>query len=162
MKKKIIMTVSALALTCLTAMADKKPGLEFVFKQGTSATFAFENYPKIVPTTDGVRVATSSGIGEEYLFSNIQKIVVIEDASTAIGSVSDSSTSGLVFQCTGDLVSVSGMKAGEKLTVVSAGGQLVGKAVAGSDGKAEVSLGNVAKGIYVVAAQGVSYKISKK
>ena len=161
MKKKIIMMASAMALTCLSAMA-AKPGLEFVFKEGASAKFAFEKAPVITPTTDGVKVTGTDITETTYLFSNIQKIVVIDDATTGISSVNDSSASSLVFDCSGDVVSVSGMKAGGQLTVVSASGQLIGKAVAGSDGTAEVSLGAAAPGIYVVSAQGVSYKISKK
>ncbi len=160
--KKIIMSM-ALALGSLTAMA-ATPGVTFLFSNGKKASFAFADKPVIDVTSDGLTVSATGASEVSYSFADVQKFYFEDDIPTAIGQVkNDVSAQRPVFAYAGGVVTVSGMTAGERLSVVTLDGSQVSATKADNGGNARVDLGSAPAGVYVVSTgSGVSFKILKK
>ena len=159
--QKIILL--SLAFLCMNAMAGE-PGVTFLFSNGTKASFAFANKPEIVVDNDGITVSSSNSNPVSYTFADVQKFYFEDDIATAIGQVKDDvSAQHPVFTYAGGVVTVSGMTAGERLSVVTLDGSQVSATKADNEGNARIDLGSAPTGVYVVSTgSGVSFKLLKK
>lgn len=160
--KRLVLPV-VLALCGLGAFA-ATPGVTFLFANGQKVSFAFASKPQIAVTADGLSVSSSSTSAVSYLFADVQKFYFEDDISTAISQVKDdASAQSPVFHYVDGIVAVSGMSAGERLTVVALNGNHVNAAKADGEGKASVDISGAPTGIYIISiGSGVSFKILKK
>lgn len=160
--KRLVLPV-ALALCGLGAFA-ATPGVTFLFTNGQKVSFAFASKPQIAVTAEGLSVSSSSTATVSYLFADVQKFYFEDDIATAISQVKDdASAQSPVFHYVDGVVSVSGMSAGERLTVVAINGNQLNAAKADGEGKASVDINGAPAGVYIVSTgSGVSFKILKK
>ena len=153
----------ALALSSLTAMA-ATPGVTFLFSNGTKASFAFANKPVIAVTSDGLTVSATGASKVSFSFADVQKFYFEDDIVTDIQQVESSASANQpVFSYVDGVVTVSGMVAGERLSVVTLDGSQVSATKADNEGNARIDLGSAPAGVYVVSTgSGVSFKLLKK
>ena len=140
------------------------PGVTFLFTDGTKASFAFSAAPKITVTSTGITLSAAGQEDASYQFSAVRRYYFEDDVKTAIGRVdADGAASHPLFSYANGTVSVSGMKAGERIRAVSMNGAAVASAVAGRQGNASVDLSAAGAGVCVVSTGGgVSFKVIKK
>ena len=140
------------------------PGVTFLFTDGTKASFAFSASPKITVTSTGVTLSAAGQEDASYEFSEVQRYYFEDEVQTAVGRIgADGAASRPVFSYSGGVVSVSGLKAGERIRAVSMSGAAVASAAADSQGNAGVDLSRTGAGVYVVSTEGgVSFKVIKK
>ena len=153
----------SLAFLCMSAMAGE-PGVTFLFTNGKKASFAFADKPVIAVTTGGLTISATGASEVSYSFADVQKFYFEDDIATAIEQVkNDVSAQRPVFTYAGGVVTVSGMTAGERLSVVTLDGSQVSATKADNGGNARVDLGSAPAGVYVVSTgSGVSFKLLKK
>ena len=161
--KKLVLP-AVMALMSLGSYA-ATPGVTFLFSNGQKASIAFIDKPVITVTGEGLTVSMNGGYNEvAYTFADVQKFYFEDDVETAIQQV-EVATEGQrpVFTYTNGVVSVSGMGAGERITVVTLSGSQVNAAKADSEGNASVDLSGTPAGVYVVSTgSGVGFKLLKK
>ena len=160
MKKPLLLF---LALSFMGAMANE-PGVTFLFNDGKTASFLFSTQPKVTVGSEELTVSSTDVSSVSYTIANVQRFYFEENIATAIPKA-DAASSGNhpVFAYAGETVTVSGLKAGERVTVVSVNGKVLQNVQADSDGKASLHLGGVPAGVYVTSTEGgVSFKLLKK
>ena len=162
MKKLYSLCLALLAFSSSAWAAT--PGVTFLFADGTKASFAFSAAPKITMTSTGITVSAADQESASYEFSTIKRYYFEDDITTAIKRVdADGASSNPLFSYASGSVSVSGMKAGEHIRVVSVSGTAVASAAADSQGNVSVDLSSASAGVYVVSTEGgVSFKVIKK
>ena len=161
MKKLYSLCLALLALGSSAWAAT--PGVTFLFSNGEKASFAFSAVPKITMTSTGVTVSASGQEDAGYQFSAVQRYYFEDDIQTAIGRVdADGPAFHPLFSYAGGVVSVSGLKAGGHIRVVSMSGAVAASAVADQQGNASVDLSAASSGVYAVSIDGgVSFKVIK-
>ena len=162
MKMKKILLLS-FALSFMGAMAGE-PGVTFLFKDGKTASFLFSSQPKVILGSEELTVSSTDVSSVSYTIANVQRFYFEENIATAIPKV-DAASSGShpVFAYAGETVTVSGLTAGERVTVVSVNGKVLRDVQADSDGKVSVHLGGVPAGVYVISTGGgIGFKLLKK
>ncbi len=140
------------------------PGVTFLFSNGQKASFAFASKPEIRVTVEGITISSTDASTVSYAFAHVQKFYFEDDVITGIQQVEDSGAAKHpVFNYVGDAVTVSGMAAGECLSVVTLSGSQVSATKADNTGNACVDLSGAPAGVYVVSTgSGVSFKLLKK
>ena len=162
--KKALILSMALALSSLGAWAGD-PGVTILFTNGKTVTLAMASDPKIAIGSDCMTVSSSRAAAISYQFNDVQRFYFEDDAietgiQQAEGPVS---TQRPVVKYVDGTVTVSGMAAGERLSVVTADGSAVATARAGSAGNASIDLSAASAGVYVVSTgSGISFKLLKK
>lgn len=153
----------AVALVSLGCWATTS-GVTFLFANGQKATFAFAVKPTIVVESDGLTVSSTDNASVSYTFAEVKKFYFDDDASTGISSAAaPASSQHPVISYAAGAVSVNGLKAGDRVAVVSVGGSVLANVQADANGSARIDLSSAAKGVYVVSAgRGVSFKLLKK
>ena len=159
-KKSLLLS---LAFSCLSAMAGV-PGVTFLFTNGQKASFTFASKPEIAVGDNGITISSSNSASVSYTFANVHKFYFEDDVVDAgIKDVKTTSATYPVFNCNNGVITVSGLKASERVSVYSIGGSKVVEAKANNDGKASIDISDAAKGAYVVSTgSGVSFKLLKK
>ncbi len=140
------------------------PGVTFLFSNGQKASFAFASKPEIRITVEGITISSTDASTVSYAFAHVQKFYFEDDVITGIQQVEDSGAAKHpVFNYVGDAVTVSGMAAGECLSVVTLSGSQVSAIKADNAGNACVDLSGAPAGVYVVSTgSGVSFKLLKQ
>ncbi len=161
MRKSLLFTfLLAAASVC---MAETTPGLTILFKNQAKVSFAFATKPEIAVSAQGITVTSTAPDAVGYTFDEVQRFY-FEDDVTDIKSINeDQSAQHPVFSYVNGTVSVSGLVAGEQVSVFSVGGSKVGEAKADNAGCANLDISGTDSGIYVVGTgSGVSFKLLKK
>lgn len=159
MKKLYSLCLALLALGSSAWAAT--PGVTFLFSNGEKASFAFSAVPKITMTSTGVTVSASGQEDAGYQFSAVQRYYFEDDIQTAIGRVdADGPASHPLFSYAGGVVSVSGLKAGGHIRVVSMSGAVAASAVADQQGNASVDLSAASSGVFSLLRAAASMETS--
>lgn len=125
---------------------------------GSKVSFLFDSKPEM--TFSGADVVLAAA-GEEvqYAMADVKQVYFAYQNPTSVGKVEGRN---VAFRISGDALVADGLEAGTAVSVYSASGSLVAGAKADAAGHAEVSLASAQKGVYLVKAGKVSYKIVKK
>ena len=161
MKKTLLFTfLMAVTSVC---MAESTPGLTILFKNQAKVSFAFASKPEIAVATDGITVTSTTSDVVSYTFDEVQRFYFVDNIETGIQEVKAGSATHPVFSCNNGVITVSGLKAAERVSVFSIGGSKVGEAKADNAGCANVDLSGTTNGVYVLSTgSGVSFKLLKK
>ena len=152
----------ALALLSFDAMANE-PGVTFLFNDGKTASFLFSTQPKVTVGSDELTVSSTDVSSVSYTIANVQRFYFEKNIITGIHDVSAGSASGPVFVYNHGVITVSGLKSKERVSVYSIGGSKVAESKAGSNGCASVDISGAVRGVYVISTgSGVSFKLLKK
>ena len=159
MKKLLLL---CLALSFTGAMASE-PGVTFLFNDGKTASFLFSTQPQITVGREELTVSSTDVSSVSYTIANVQRFYFEKNIITGIHDVSAGSASGPVFGYNHGVITVSGLKSKERVSVYSIGGSKVAESKAGSNGCVSVDISGAVSGVYVVSTGGgVSFKLIKK
>ena len=159
MKKLLLL---CLALSFTGAMASE-PGVTFLFNDGTTASFLFSTQPQITVGREELTVSSTDVSSVSYTIANVQRFYFEENIVTGIHDVSAGSAAGPVFGYNHGVITVSGLKSKERVSVYSIGGSKIAEKQAGSNGCVNVDISGAVSGVYVVSTGGgVSFKLIKK
>lgn len=157
------LVLSVLLLGSATAAMAGETGVTFLFRNGKTASFAFASKPCIAMTAGGVSVTSTTESAAEYQFSDVQRYYFEEINADAIRSVSADAAVTPVFRYSQGVMTVQGMKPGERISAATVSGSLVSTVKADEQGNARLDLSAMPQGMYVIAtAGGVGCKIVKK
>lgn len=157
MKKYIFAALLAIVLMP-KALADAPKSYSLLVNttDGNSYEYAFEYLP--IATFEGDEMIISddrSSKGARYAMENVANMTFKAEDS----GVNEISEKNLVkISTVNDILTISGVDAGTKLAVYDAAGKLVASATADRDGIASVNIGNLGKGVFVVALPKHSFK----
>ena len=156
MKKFILSIVSLFLLGTATAMASNVLVIHLTSGE-TYRYILLEETPTISFQGDQIVVEASSG---DVSF-NMQAVTFFNyETQDATGIEEEISQEGM--QMNGDRLAFNGLPAGCPIYIYGVGGQLYLKMTADADGSAVVDLTSLNKGVYIVKANEISTKITKK
>lgn len=162
MQKKRFLLPLALLLLASTVKADE--GVLLQLTDGSTVGFAFDEKPVLV-TGDSLFMKTASQ-EVAYPYSAIRRIVfgdvpVIPDA---IERVSDAPKSNVSFRLGDGGIEVMGLQRGERVSVYSMNGTLIGTSAASANGSSvSFSLGRDGGSVYIVrTSSGKTFKFTTK
>ena len=163
-KTKVLVLAAMLAAPAMRAAAGQ--GVTFLFNDGHKESYLFSDNPKLQVSADGITVKfDASDTPASYQFNDIKNFHFADDITSGIEGVAVSAVgqpSNALFNYDGGAVSVTGLAAGERMTVATSGGAVIAVASANSEGCASVDLSGEAGGIYLVSAGGRAVKVIKK
>lgn len=153
MKKTFkIMMVALAAAFSLNASAENE-GIILNNQDGTTVGFAFEQEPTLSFTaTDVVIKAGETEVS--YAMAGLK--ITFGETADAIKSID---SADVKFNLSKGGIQAAGLKSGEAVSVYAVNGAVIATAQAGADGKVAVNLPG--RGVYVVKAGKVNYKITK-
>ncbi len=157
---KLKVVLAAFLAFCSLGVAAATPGVMFLFKDGTKASFAFSSKPKIVLSAEGLTLSATDKADASYQFSDVQRYYYLDDIDNDAVSTIVADCRRPVFSCANGLLTVRNMLPGERIRVVSISGAVVKASAADTDGMVQIDLSSMASGVYIVATEsGVNFKI---
>lgn len=154
MKKMFLSAIGCLLLGAATAMA----GNVLVVHLMSGETYNYVLSEEPVITFSGEKIIINTTNTEHQFSMEAVKFFNYElQNTTAIGEVT---TDGM--RILGDRIVFSGLPANSPIYLYDTGGQLYLKTAADADGNAVVELSSISKGVYIVKANNISTKITKK
>ena len=158
--KKIILLL--LSFLCMSAMAGEQ-GVTFLFANGQKVSFTFASKPEIVVGSDGITILSSNSDSLSYTFADVQRFYFEDNIEMGIQSASFEKSSHPVFSYNNGIITASGLKTAECISIFSVIGSKVSEAKADNDGCARVDISGFTNGIYIIStSNGVSFKLYKK
>ncbi|MDE7413195.1 MAG: hypothetical protein K2N05_05315 [Muribaculaceae bacterium] len=159
MKKYILSVIAIMASVFSMSAEEKKVYSLFVNTvSGEKIEYAFEKKPVATFEGENMIITVADAPGVEYPMSDIENITL----EGKLSGIADASVSAdMKITLTDSFLRVIGIDAGAPVRIYSANGSLVASTNADSFGMCEISLENLVKGIYVVAAPGHSFKFVK-
>ena len=156
MKKVILSVVGCLLLGAATAMASNELVIHMI--TGTTQRFVLINEePTISFSGDNIVVKTNT-TELVYAMEDVSYFNY-ENTPTEISGAS-SASDGMTID--GDHIAFSGLPAGSKIYVYSPSGKVCMMETVDADGNASLSISALPRGIYVINANKISTKITKK
>ena len=157
MKRIVLSIVSLLMMSVTTLMASNE--LVIHLKTGTTQRYVLlDEEPTITFEGDNIVVKTSSA---EYTYA-MDDVTYFNYENSMVTSIDGIGTSSDGMQINGDYIAFSGLPAGCKIIVYGTGGQVCLTETADKDGNANISMVSLASGIYIISANNISTKITKK
>ena len=153
MKRMILSAISCLLLG--TAMASNV--LVLHLKDGSSQSYVLlTDEPRISVVGDNIVVTTNS-TESSYAMTDVS---YFNYESQATGITGKNNADGMKFN--GDAILFSGLPAGCKIYLYATGGQLLMTETADADGCATVNLTSLQTGVYIIKANNIATKFTKK
>lgn len=170
--KKFLRSKIALALLMLlpTSMAAETKNVQYLVleqEDGTEAKFALTDYPVITFNEDGDMVVACNNQTVSFTPQALLKHEIIteeiDETTTAIQTVRDNQdiTPGKPTVSFGQ-AEFSGLKEGQRVMVYSLDGKMVASTSVNANGKANIDLTALPRGVYILRAPNYSYKVSTK
>lgn len=160
MKTKLLSIAIALLCSATALTAQAANYVTVADANGAKVSFEVSAKPTVTFTATDL-VITAGEQTVEYPLTDYRSFTFTDDnqTTTGIGSVDNTGTNA-VFTI-GDNVHGEGLKAGSRVAVYSANGQLVGQATVSSNGSVDISL-NGGNGVYIVKSASKTFKFIKK
>ena len=162
MKKSFTLLGAFFALS-LSVFAGN-PGITFLLHSGQKVSFSFTEKPVVSFKETNLAVSVSGTERVSYAYADVARIVMEDDVVSAVNNaVVDDNNPHVVFNLSANTLSVSGLPAGNQLSLYATDGKLQLSMQANAEGSAIVNLSALPQGVYVVRTQsGISYKLFKK
>lgn len=154
MQKKLFL--SLLLLIGSMASVSAQTALVVMQKSGGSMYYSFDDNPKAMFSGENLIISTSKNV-VEYPIANLFSFSFDDMANGVLDIKSD----GASVKLTDNMIVVTGLAKNEMVSVVDTKGVKVAFAKA-ENGAANISLGNLPNGVYMVKSKKVSYKIVRK
>ncbi len=149
----------------MSAMAGE-PGVTFLLTNGQKVSFAFTSKPEITVGSEDIIVSSPDDVSVSYPFADLQKFYFeddVEDYVTGIQSTEDKVSVRPVFRYVNGTITVSGLGASEKVSVLAVNGSTLCVVKADKSGNVRLDISDANDGVYVVStSNGVSFKLLKK
>ena len=160
--KKYIFALIAVVASALAMRADDMITVYSLFvntNSGDKIEYAFENLP--VATFDGedLVISVPKSPDVKYPMADVKNITFV---GKEVSGVEDAAISdNIKIVVANDYIRISGIKENATVGVYSVAGSLMASAVSDEEGNVQISIENLAKGVYVVALPGHSFKFVK-
>lgn len=155
MKKMLLFVVSCLLLGATTAIAGNV--LVVHLMSGETYNYVLLNEEPTISFSGDKIVITTSTAEHQFAMEAVKYFNYENKSTTGIGDVS---ADGMRY--TGDRIVFSGLPANCPIYIYGTGGQLHLKTAADAQGNAVVELSSLSTGVYIVKANNISTKITKK
>ncbi len=157
MKKHIFAALVALALAPASLVkADSSYSLLVNTAYGNTVEYEFEYLPVATFEGDEMIITDDRNVeGMRYAMDNVVSMT-IKSATSAVEGIADADH--IKISAVNDILSVSGLEAEVQMMVYDASGKLITSAVADQNGCISLNIGNLGKGVYVVALPNQSFK----
>ena len=149
--KKYILTALLLIAAAVTLKAEELSSFILNTKDDSKVEFRFASNP--FDEAD-LLITDASETSVRYPMADVVNIVF----STYTSSVKDVDADHIVVNLTRDLLTVSGLQAGDDVNIYNVDGALLAVAMADSDGSVALSLADLAAGVYIVNMPGKTFK----
>ena len=155
--KKIIISV-LMSLFVLLCVAEDKNTLVVHLTDGTSVGFLLAERPRVTFAGDSLRIVSS--VAEAVVLrSEVRRFEFVADAASSVVDVPTASGECVITE---NLLSVSGLDAGEAVRLYSLDGRLLRTAGASAAGVAYLSTDGLSAGVYVINFKSTTLKFLKK
>lgn len=157
--KTILLTLGLFGVSSVNSLAQSfVKGVVIETAGGQQTEYALTDTPKL--TYDGSMVTlTTTKVSVYYTASNIVKVMLTDISSTGIDDVENGRAD---IQLSNDEVRMSGLVAGEKVTLYYVNGTLHSTWKATSAGELTISLSDLKQGVYIIYANHQSFKVIRK
>ena len=152
--KKYILTALLLIAAAVTLKAEELSSFILNTKDDSKVEFRFASNPVITFDEADLLITDASLTSVRYPMADVVNIVF----STYTSSVKDVDADHIVVNLTRDLLTVSGLQAGDDVNIYNVDGALLAVAMADSDGSVALSLADLAAGVYIVNMPGKTFK----
>ena len=153
MKKFLFLLI--LFVFAISAMADDLI-LQIWQSDGKVVTIDLNEQP-VTRYSDGNLIITTTKSTISYPLEKVAKYTYA--LADGISTIEGMRTK---FSQDGETITFFGLKQGTEITVYSPSGQIIRKTKAGAQSETIVSVSNLIPGVYIVKANGVTYKITKR
>lgn len=128
-------------------------------KEGEKVDFLFSRTPVATFTESDMVITADQGTSTvAYPMANVANMEIVS-TSVAVESIKAESVASFALEA--DILNGAGLKADAEVAIFSVNGQMIARTATDSDGRFSISIANLAKGVYVVNAGGVSFKFIK-
>lgn len=154
--KKFLITIFALMTCMLSANADV---LNVWKVSGEKVVYDFAKQPEITYVDGKICVSTQVGV-DEYDPNEVQALNFND--KELIDGISQVKTDGVNLTITASEYMVSGIKAGEAVSVYDAAGRCILKAKADASGKVVIPIQKISSGVNMIKAGSSTFKTMKR
>ena len=152
--KKYILTALLLIAAAVTLKAEELSSFILNTKDDSKVEFRFASNPVITFDEADLLITDASETSVRYPMADVVNIVF----STYTSSVKDVDADHIVVNLTRDLLTVSGLQAGDDVNIYNVDGALLAVAMADSDGSVALSLADLAAGGCIDNMPGKTFK----
>lgn len=157
-KSFCLATLLALPILHGQAWADDATTLRVTDAKGQFTDFLFTEEP-VVTFSDDKLVVASDATTIEYPLS---EAVTFTIQGTATGITTATTVSNATFRLTADWVEAGGLQPGEDMALYSLNGERLSKTSSDHQGRAQLSMATLPKGIYIIKTNHKAFKFIKK
>lgn len=151
-----LLSLSLLVLLC-TFSSRAQDAIRVSTPQGENAVVLLSEKPVMTATADEVTVKAGE-VSYVFPLENYVDIVFVDAEENGIG-INETDAKSVVFSVNSKMAIVENLNAGDIVSVFSIGGFPVTTESAKADGIARIDLSKLPTGAYVIAVNGVSFKI---
>ena len=126
---------------------------------GSIITYAFEDKPVISYSGEELVISTRS-ITVQYPLAYLRKLTLEGDWNRVDG-IDQATIPGTEFSFSDDGANVCGEQPGTPFYVFDTRGMMLHQGIIDANGKADIRMTNLPKGIYIIKTQSTSFKIKK-
>lgn len=166
-KRILALAVVAMASTSAFAADTTPDGVFISFTNDEEILqLKFESEPQISMTSDGLTVTTTKlGKTLTYEFKDVDKMyfsTVTDETTSGVTETEVAKKASVVFAYANGVVKVSGLSAGETVSVVAINGTVYKSVKATAEGTAEFNIDNAQTGVYIVTTNSLNFKLIKR
>ena len=155
--KGIIISLLALLNNCVCGLAGE-PGVKILLKSGQQLSFCFKQKPLVKTTPQELTLYAEDKIWVSCPYADVLRMEMVDNVETGIISTKVSKNA-ITVKTSADAIDISGLSAGETVTICTTGGMETLHTAADTDGRVSITLSALPKGIYVITTgSGINYK----
>jgi len=157
MKQRILLLM-LLAACCIGVHADQVETLIVKLKNGSEAAFFLKDKPQV--KFEGTNLVVTSAIGDAaFPLADVLRFTYAKKDPAGINDIVTDPT-GVTYQ--DDVLTISQLKANATVDIFSLDGKLLRQLKAHHAGTYRINLSELPSGLYLVRADNVTYKITKR
>ena len=161
MKQRLLLSLLLMACVIGVRAADKQNTLFVLTKGNVLHQFVLADKPKVTFEGTNLKVTCENNASASYTFNLSDVIRFTYDGKSAVGIDEMTVDPAEISMQDGTLV-ISQMKANSTVNVYSTDGKLVRQLKAQRAGTYRLSLSSLRAGVYLVKADNITYKITKR
>ena len=155
---RFIFTSLLAAMSSTLHAADEVETLIILMKNGSENAFFLKDKPKV--TFEGTSLKVSAATGDvSFALADVMRFTYAKKSTSGISEQVENST-GVSFE--GDVLVISQLKANTTASIYALDGKLIRQLKPQRAGTYRISLSELPSGLYLVKADNVTYKITKR
>ena len=155
---RFIFTSLLAAMSSTLHAADEVETLIILMKNGSENAFFLKDKPKV--TFEGTSLKVSAATGDvSFALADVMRFTYAKKSTSGISEQVENPT-GVSFE--GDVIVISQLKANTTASIYALDGKLIRQLKPQRAGTYRISLSELPSGLYLVKADNVTYKITKR